>query len=194
MPAKAADPAAKNQRMERKLDLEFPVGRIGRMLKRGSYFGRISLQTPIYLASVLELLTGEVLDLAAVKAKEEGRQRIVPTNIFSGIQHDKGLVELFSNIIISEGGFNDNIPEELLHLKKRSKSRSQSQAQADTADNSRSQSNSKKEKKASGKKDDSKAKEQKEGKGKKSGSKSRSKSKSNPNGKAPKSQKTSQAV
>lgn len=193
MPAKAPEQAAKKQPAQKRLDLEFPVGRIGRMLKRGSYFHRISAQTPIYLASVLELLAGEVLDLAAVKAKEEGRVRIVPTNIFSGIQQDKGLVELFSNIIISEGGFNDNIPEELLHLKKKSRSRSQSQTQADTtADNSRSQSKTNKDKKDAGKKADSKGKD---AKGKKSGSKSRSNSKTNPTGKAaPKSQKTSQAV
>ena len=170
------------------MDLEFPVGRIGRMLRRGSYFNRISAQTPIFLASVLEILTEEVLDLAAVKAKEEGRQRIVPTNIFSGIQQDKGLVELFSNIIISEGGFNEHVHEELLHNKKKSKSRSQSQANADTADNSRSQSNSMKDKKKEGgMKKDGKGKDPK-----KSGSKSRSQSKGK--GKGPKSQKTSQAV
>jgi len=189
MPAKApkvADAKKAKVSQHHKLDLEFPVGRIGSMLKRQSYFKRISAQTPIFLASVLELLTGEVLDLAAIKAKEEGRQRIVPTNIFSGIQQDKGLVDLFSNIIISEGGFNENIPEELLHLKKKSKSRSQSQANADTADNSRSQS--KKDKKDGQKKKEGKRKDSK------SGSKSRSKSNSKQYGKAPKSQKTSQAV
>ena len=185
MPAKAAEPAIKKkQKQQDRYDLEFPIGRIGRMLRRGSYFGRISAQAPLYLASVLEFLTGEVLDLAAQKAKQEERQRIVPTNIFAGIQQDKGLVDLFQNIIISEGGFNENIPEELLHLKKKSRSRSQSQARAETADNSRSQSNSKKD---SGKKRDGKSKDGK------SGSKSRSKSKTNQNGK-PKSQKTSQAV
>ena len=104
MPAKANEAVTKRKAPEskhHKLDLEFPIGRIGRMLRRGSYFKRISDLTPIYMAAVLELLTGEVLDLAAIKAKEEGRQRIVPTNIFTGIQQDKGLVDLFSNIIIS---------------------------------------------------------------------------------------------
>jgi histone H2A len=180
---------------QHKIDLEFPIGRIGRMLRRGSYFKRISEQTPIFLASVLELLTGEVLDLAAIKAKSEGRQRIVPANIFAGIQQEKSLIELFSNIIISEGGFNENIPEELLHLKKKTRSRSNSQANAETADHSRSQSNSKKDKKSDKKKDEKAGKSKsKDGKKSVSNSKSRSKSKTNQAAKGGKSQKTSQAI
>ena len=145
-------------------DLEMPVGRIGRHLRRGCYFKRYSDASAVYIAAVLEFLVGEVLDLAGTVCKVEGRKRIVPTNIFKGIQEDDGLVDLFSNIVISEGGFNENIHESLLHLKKKSKSRSKSQT-------------------GSGKKSSSKRGRPK--------SKGKSKSKSKGRGR---SQKTSQAV
>lgn len=111
-------------------DLEMPVGRIGRMLRRGCYFKRYSDATPVYLAAVLEFLVGEVLDLAGTVAKNEGRKRIVPTNIFKGIQEDDGLVDLFSNIVISEGGFSENVHESLLMKKKKSTSKKRSQSRS----------------------------------------------------------------
>ena len=170
----------------KRADVVFPVGRIGRLLRHGSFFKRISDATPVFLASVLEFLVGEVLDLAGTVAKNDGRQRIVPTNIFTGIQEDANLVDLFSNIIISEGGFKDNIHEELF-MKKKSKSRSQSQSQsqADGKD---------KDKKKDRKKSQSKTRDGKksQGKSKSKGAKnSGSKSKSKGRGK---SQKVSQAV
>lgn len=126
----------------KRADLEMPVGRVGRMLKRGCFFKRISDATPVYMAAVLEFLVGEVLDLAGVVCKNEGRKRIVPSNIFKGIQEDDGLVELFSNIVISEGGFNENIEEALL-VKKKSRSRSQSQKRGRSQSQKRGRSKSK---------------------------------------------------
>jgi histone H2A len=128
----------------KRADLEMPVARVGRMLKRGCYYKRLSDATPVYLAAVLEYLVGEVLDLAGDVCKNEGRKRIVPTNIFKGIQEDDGLVELFSNIVISEGGFNENVHESLLMKKKRSRSqRSQSQSGKKSQGRGRSKSKSK---------------------------------------------------
>ena len=194
----------------KKADLEFPVSRIGTNLRRGHYFGRYSDATPVFLSAVLEFLTGEVLDLAGIQAKNEGRKRIVPTNIFSGIQQDAGLVDLFSNIVISEGGCVQHVHEAMLEFQKKPKSRStsQSQSQADTQHHATKDVKAKgvKAKESSGKsktkskskdvKDVKDAKPKKDGKkstskadGKKSGSKSQSKSKVRG-----KSQKTSQAV
>lgn len=153
----------------KKADLEMPVGRIGRMLRRGCFYKRYSDATPVYLAAVLEFLVGEVLDLAGVVAKNEGRKRIVPTNIFQGIQEDGGLVDLFSNIVISEGGFNEHIHESLLHLKKSKRSRSRSQSQSQSG------------------------KKSMKGRSKSKGKKSQSKGKSKSKGRG-RSQKTSQAV
>jgi histone H2A len=41
--------------------LQFPVGRIGRYLKKGRYSQRVGTGAPVYLAAVLEYLAAEVL-------------------------------------------------------------------------------------------------------------------------------------
>jgi hypothetical protein len=43
-----------------KAGLQFPVGRIGRYLKKGRYAARIGTGAPVYLAAVLEYLAAEV--------------------------------------------------------------------------------------------------------------------------------------
>lgn len=47
-----------------KAGLQFPVGRIARLLKEGKYAERIGAGAPVYLAAVLEYLAAEVLELA----------------------------------------------------------------------------------------------------------------------------------
>ncbi|URE49794.1 Histone H2A [Musa troglodytarum] len=52
-----------------KAGLQFPVGRIGRFLKKGRYAQRVGTGAPVYLAAVLEYLAAEIppralLDLA----------------------------------------------------------------------------------------------------------------------------------
>ena len=44
-----------------KAGLQFPVGRIGRYLKKGRYSQRVGTGAPVYLAAVLEYLAAEVL-------------------------------------------------------------------------------------------------------------------------------------
>lgn len=164
----------------KRADLVFPVARIGSKLRHGSYFRRVSDATPVFLAAVLEFLVGEVLDLAGSVTKNDGRQRIVPTNIFTGVQQDANLVDLFSNIIISEGGCLENIHEDLLFIKKKSRgSRSQSQmSQGDDASKSKDKAGKSKDKagKSKDKKKD-KAGKSKSGKSKDGKSKSKDKKK-----------------
>lgn len=64
-----------------KAGLQFPVGRIARFLKAGRYAERIGAGAPVYLASVLEYLTAEVLELAGNAAKDNKKTRIVPRHI-----------------------------------------------------------------------------------------------------------------
>lgn len=47
-----------------KAGLQFPVGRIGRYLKKGRYAQRVGTGAPVYLAAVLEYLAAEVVILS----------------------------------------------------------------------------------------------------------------------------------
>ena len=52
-----------------KAGLQFPVGRIGRYLKKGRYAQRVGSGAPVYLAAVLEYLAAEVCpDLSPPRA------------------------------------------------------------------------------------------------------------------------------
>lgn len=44
-----------------KAGLQFPVGRIGRYLKKGRYSQRVGTGAPVYMAAVLEYLAAEVI-------------------------------------------------------------------------------------------------------------------------------------
>ncbi|XP_018652240.1 putative histone H2A [Schistosoma mansoni] len=43
-------------------DLQFPVGRVHRLLRKGNYAERVGAGAPVYLAAVLEYLAAEVLE------------------------------------------------------------------------------------------------------------------------------------
>jgi hypothetical protein len=47
-----------------KAGLQFPVGRIGRYLKKGRYGERVGSGAPVYLAAVLEYLAAEVYNFS----------------------------------------------------------------------------------------------------------------------------------
>lgn len=46
-----------------KAGLQFPVGRIGRYLKKGRYSQRVGTGAPVYMAAVLEYLAAEVISM-----------------------------------------------------------------------------------------------------------------------------------
>jgi len=102
--------ATKAQSRSAKAGLQFPVGRVHRLLKRGNYAQRVGAGAPgqspalfcltlhltfslaVYLAAVLEYLAAEILELAGNAARDNKKQRIVPRHLQLAIRNDEEYV------------------------------------------------------------------------------------------------------
>lgn len=97
-----------------KAGLQFPVGRVGRFLKKGRYAARVGGGAPVYLAAIMEYLTAEVLELAGNAARDNKKSRIVPRHIQLAVRNDEELNKLFGHVTIANGGVLPNIHTVLL--------------------------------------------------------------------------------
>ncbi|KAG9390430.1 Core histone H2A [Carpediemonas membranifera] len=98
--------------------LQFPVGRIHRQLRDGRYAKRIGAGAPVYLASVLEYITAEVIELAGNAVRENNKRRITPRHIQLAIRHDEELSRLFADVVIPQGGVLPHIHQRILSKSK----------------------------------------------------------------------------
>ena len=101
--------AKKSVSRSAKAGLQFPVARIGRFLKKGKFATRVGAGAPVYLASILEYLTAEVLELAGNAAKDNKKTRINPRHIQLAVRNDEELNKLFGRVTIAQGGVLPNI-------------------------------------------------------------------------------------
>ncbi|XP_048350271.1 histone H2A-beta, sperm-like [Sphaerodactylus townsendi] len=121
-PAKSTNGAAEHATCSQKTKsakagLQFPVGRIHRLLRQGQYAERIAVGAAVYLSGVLEYVTAEVLELSGDAASSNKKQRIGPRHIQLAVRNDTELNQLFANVTIAEGGVPPNILPQLLPQK-----------------------------------------------------------------------------
>ena len=105
MPAKkGANKGGKNTTGSHKAGLNFPVGRIKRMMKKGLYTTRLGGSAGVYMASVLESIVEDIVECAASQADIAKRTALTPRHLQLGIRNDPELSKLFANCSINMGG------------------------------------------------------------------------------------------
>lgn len=73
----------------------------------------------VYLASALEYLTAEIVELAGNVSKDAEKKRIIPRHILLAVRNDEELNRLFKNVTIAQGGVLPNIHAVLLPKQKK---------------------------------------------------------------------------
>jgi histone H2A len=101
--AKKAKPISKSSRA----GLQFPVGRVLRMLKEMN-IKNVSPQAAVYMAAVMEYIAAEILELSGNAAKDNKKSRISPRHIVLAVRLDEELSKMFVGATIAAGGV---IPE-----------------------------------------------------------------------------------
>ena len=109
--------AKKSKSRSSKAGLQFPVGRVHRLLRKGNYGGRVGSGAPVYLAAVLEYLAAEILELAGNAARDNKKTRINPRHLQLAVRNDEELNKLLSGVTIAQGGVLPNIHATLLPKK-----------------------------------------------------------------------------
>lgn len=89
---------AKAKSRSSRAGLQFPVGRVHRLLRKGNYAERVGAGAPVYLAAVLEYLTAEILELAGNAARDNKKTRIIPRHLQLAIRNDEELNKLLGKV------------------------------------------------------------------------------------------------
>jgi len=108
---------AKAKTRSSRAGLQYPVGRVHRLLRKGNYAQRVGAGAPVYLAAVLEYLTAEILELAGNAARDNKKTRIIPRHLQLASRNDEELNKLLGGVTIAQGGVLPNIQAVLLPKK-----------------------------------------------------------------------------
>lgn len=89
------------ERREHRAGLEFPVTRIRRYMQQRAPSNIISTKAAIALASTLEYLCSEVIELAGDECLEEGKGKIIkPRHINLAVKKDEELCETVGETVV----------------------------------------------------------------------------------------------
>ncbi|XP_073502273.1 histone H2A type 1-like [Phyllobates terribilis] len=112
---------AKAKTRSSRAGLQFPVGRVHRLLRKGHYAERVGAGAPtrytVYLAAVLEYLTAEILELAGNDARDNKKTRIIPCHLQLAVCNNEELNRLLGGVTIAQGGVLPKIQAVLLPKK-----------------------------------------------------------------------------
>ena len=133
--------------------LVFPVTRIGNFMKYKTGNYRQGAGGPIYMASVIEYLTAELLELSGNAARDNKRKTISSRHIFLAVLNDDELSKLFEEVQIS----NSVVPGLHPSLMPKTKAKKVKKAKAKTSSSEKTKK-TKKTKKAKAKASSSKTK------------------------------------
>ena len=109
-----------------KSGLMLPVGRVGKLLRRGRFARRVSPAAAVYLTAALEYLTSELLNLS-VAAQSKGK-RLTPRALTLAVRKDLDLGTLLKNVTVARGGVLPTVSKAVDKKKKASKSKKSSSA------------------------------------------------------------------
>ena len=87
-------------------------------MKHGLYAKRTSKDAAVFLASVLEYITSEVVEVAGQLTMNDSKVTMTPKHINLGMRSDHELSKLAASMIVSQGGTLSNINEDLFPKKK----------------------------------------------------------------------------
>ncbi|KAG5353557.1 imidazoleglycerol-phosphate dehydratase [Termitomyces sp. Mn162] len=85
--------AVKGSTRSSRAGLQFPVGRIHRLMKKANLAKRIGSIASVYLTAVLEYLAAEILELAGNAARDNRKLRIAPRHVQLAVRNDEEWVE-----------------------------------------------------------------------------------------------------
>ncbi|VDN13613.1 unnamed protein product [Dibothriocephalus latus] len=114
---KSGKSRVKSKTRSSRAGLQFPVGRVHRLLRKGNYAERVGAGAPVYVAAVLEYLAAEVLELAGNAARDNKKTRIIPRHLQLAIRNDEELNKFLGHVTIAQGGVLPNIQSVLLPKK-----------------------------------------------------------------------------
>ncbi|CAI9546830.1 unnamed protein product [Staurois parvus] len=98
---------AKAKTRSSRAGLQFPVGRVHRLLRKGNYAERVGAGAPVYL----------ILELAGNAARDNKKTRIIPRHLQLAVRNDEELNKLLGGVTIAQGGVLPNIQAVLLPKK-----------------------------------------------------------------------------